>query len=101
MHNFYKSAILEAVNACEDTNLLDLVLKMLLESAKHPGPVEPIKLEVTTNANHPGDKRLHRAIPIQICNDPTHPATHCSGVGNRREELPRVCGGADSLPSAA
>jgi hypothetical protein len=101
MHDFYKTAILEAVNACEDINLLDLVWKMLQESAKIPDPVEPLRMEVRTDADHSRDTRLHRAVSIQICGSATHSGQVYPKVGNRRAELSRVCSGADSLPSAA
>lgn len=101
MHDFYKTAILEAVEACEDMNLLDLVLKILQDSAVSPDPVEPIRLEVIPSANNSRDKRLDRTVAIQICGGSTHPSENYSKLGNRRAELPGVCGRADSLQSAA
>ena len=101
MREFYKTAILEAVEACEDINLLDLVYKILQDSVKIPDPVEPIRLEVIPSANNSRDKRLHRTVPIQICGRVEGTTPHSAGVGNRRAELSAVCGGADSLPSAA
>jgi hypothetical protein len=101
MRDFYITAILEAVSACEDMNLLDLVWKMLQDSAKIPDPAERSRLEVRTDANHSRDTRLHWAVPIQICGGSTHSSQNYSKLGNKGAELSRVCSGADSLQSAA
>ena len=101
MEHFYKDAILEAVDRCEDPGLLDLVLKLLLDSTGAPRPSNMIALEVKTDADYSRNTRQHRTVPIQICrstsySDPVHPK-----MGNRGEQLPGVCGGADRLQSAA
>lgn len=101
MFEFYKTAIMEAVEVCQDADLLDLVWKMLLDSAKAPSPIRPNVSGVKTDANNSRDKGLHRAVSIQICGSAPHTTPHSAGVGNRRAELPGVCGGADSLPRAA
>ena len=101
MKDFYRAAIMEAIEACEDIGLLDLVWKMFQESATAPTPAGPTLLEVRKNADNTRDPRQHWAVPSQICNSATHPGPIHSKVGNRREDLPRVCGGVDSLPRAA
>lgn len=101
MREFYKTAILEAVEACEDMNTLDLVWKLLQDCAPAPSPVEPTGLEVRSNANNSRDTRLHRAVSIQICRSATHTNSVNPKMGNRCKPVSAVCGGADSLPSAA
>ena len=101
MRDFYKNAIQEAVEACEDTNLLDLVWKLLHDCTPAPNPVEPSGMEVRFNADHSRDTRLHRAVPIQICRSVKHSGQDHSKLGDQGTKLPAVCGGADSLQSAA
>lgn len=100
MFDFYKTAISEAVDACEDLALLDLVWKMLA-SAKPTTPAGCTALEVRTSANNSRDTRLHRDVAIQICGGSAHPDPIHSKVGDRSKQVPGVCGGADSLPRAA
>lgn len=101
MKEYYRDAILEAVDVCEDISLLDLVWKMLLDGAGAPGPAELIALEVRNDANDPRDQGRHGAVPVQICSRAAHPHKDHSKLGNRWAELPGVCSGADCLQSAA
>ena len=101
MKNYYRDAILEAIDCCEDTSLLDLVLKLLLDSSGAPVPAAPVALEVKINANYSRNSRLHGAVPVQVRGRAAHPGQNRAGVGDRWTELPGVCGGADCLQSAA
>lgn len=101
MKDLYKQAILEAVDNCTDTNLLDLVWKLLIDGAVSPTPSNVIALEVRTDANHSRDTQKHGAVTSQICGRAAHPRPLHPKMGNRREQLPKLCGGADSLSRAA
>lgn len=101
MEETYKQAIMRAVDECNDMELLDFVWMLLDDAATSPDPVEPTKLEVRCNANYQRDQRQHRPVTNQIRGGAWRSAPHHAVVGNRRAELPGVCGGADSLQSAA
>ena len=101
MKDFYESVIAEAVEACQDLELLDLVWKLLQESATTPRPGKPTESEVNANANNQRNTSQHRAIAVQICSRAKHSDSLHPKMGNRCKQLPRVCGGADSLPRAA
>lgn len=103
MKDLYKQAILEAVDSCTDTNLLDLVWKMLVNGAETPSPTPSnvIGLEVKRDADHSRDTQKHGTVTVQICGRAAHPRPIHSKMGNRREQLPELCGGADSLSRAA
>ena len=102
MKDVYKAAINEAIDNCTDMGLLDLVWKMLTDEATcSPDPVPSITMEVKTYANNPRNSRSHGAVTGQVWKSVKHPAPNRAGLGNRREKLPGVCGGADSIQSAA
>lgn len=101
MRQFYKNMIIEAIDTCADTDLLELVWKMLLNSPGAPRPAEPTRLEVKTDADYSRDQGLNRAVTIQICRRPEHSHSVDPKVGNRCQSMPSLCGGADSLSCAA
>ena len=102
MKELYMQNITQAVDECHDLELLDLVWKLLSDAAPTtPDPVEPVTLEVKCNANYSRDKRQHGPVTNQIRSSAWCSAPHHAVVGNRRAELPEVCGGADCLQSAA
>ena len=56
MKELYKSLIAEAVDACPDVDLLDLVWKMLLDEQEvGPAPVSN-KMEVQINEDNQGNQ---------------------------------------------
>ena len=100
-HEFYKIQIADAVDRCTDVSLLDLVLKLLLESTKAPTTPSPSALEVKTDENNQRDQRVHRAVPLRVLRAAEHSQANAGKMGTRRAELPGVCGGADCLQGAA
>lgn len=102
MEELYKQAIMRAVDECNDLELLDLVWKLLDDAAPNtPDPVEPITLEVKCNANYSRNQRQRRDVPLCVLRSAEHPKKNTGKMGAWRAELPGVCGGADSLQSAA
>lgn len=101
--DLYKSMIVDAVDGCDDAALLDLVCKMLRsdETSTPPSGPAPVILEVIQSGDHPRDQKQNGAVTVKIRRGSAHPGKDRTGVGNRRTELPDVCGGADSLPCAA
>lgn len=100
-HEFYKMQIMDAVDRCTDTSLLDLIWKVMLESMAAPIPPSPDALEVKTNADDQRDQRQHRPVPLRVLRAAEHSQTNTGKMGTGRAELPRVCGGTDCLQSAA
>lgn len=96
---FYKSIIMEAIDDCWDTDLLDLVYK-LLTAEQDAGPTSPV-MEVIKSADNSRDTRRIRPIPLQVLRTAGHTQKNPGEVGTRRAELPGLCGGADCLQSAA
>ena len=101
MKQLYKNAIMEAIDCCEDVDLLDLVWRLLQDAAGGPMPSNVMTLEVKPDADHSRDTRKHGAVPVQICRRTSHPDQVHPKMGNRREQLSGVCGGTDSISRAA
>lgn len=103
MKTYYKEQIMEQVEACLDVDLLDLILKMLVgeNHEQHPGPICGAEMGVRFNENNPRDKRHHGAVPVEILRAIRNTNQNAATMGNRCTELPRVCGGADSVSRAA
>lgn len=96
-----RQSVAETAAECVDADLLDLVWKMMLSAQPAPTPDNIISLEVRNNVHDKGDKTEHRAVTVEVLRRSEHPAPYTTKVGARREKLPRVCGGADCLQSAA
>lgn len=99
MKNAYKKMILQAVENCHDLELLDLVWKILIEAEGAPSPdntTQEVKYE--DNKSHKG---VHRIIPVQVLRRAEHSSPDGAKMGDRWQQVPGVCGGADSLQSAA
>ena len=96
-----RQSVAEAAAECVDTDLLDLVWKMMLSAQPAPTPDNIISLEVRNNVHYKGDKTEHRAVTVEVRGSVKYTRQDHTKVGNRRKSMPRVCGGADSLQSAA
>lgn len=102
MKELYKQAIMQAVDECTDLGLLDFIWKLLEDAAPTtPDPAEQITLEVKYNENYSRDTRQHGPVAGQVLRRAAHPKKNLGRMGSRSAELPGVCGGADSLQSAA